>query len=311
MATGADAHGSIGTPTSLLGNGVFGPPNPLAANPSGADEADTTRMSFWEHIEELRDRFKFVVVLLLILFVVFMTLGLGTVSLGGMQVPMLLPAVGSDPVSSLVFKDLVAFLVPPWVQLAAAHPWDGVLVQVETALFLAFLVASPAIVYQGMAFIGPALRPSEKRLLRRLVAPISVLFFSGVALDLLILLPFTINFLYQAQRGLGISLYILFVGDFVSFVVIHVLAFGVAFEVPMVMYGLTSVGITKSSTWTRHWRIVVVAIWFIAGMITPDPSGVTMIIVGLILTGLFLLGVAASRRAERLREARLHAAATA
>ncbi len=279
-----------------------------AADP---DEADSTRMSFWEHIEELRDRFKFVVVLVLALFVMFMTLTLGTIAVAGRQIPMLLPAVGSDPVSSQAFKALVAFLVPPWVQLAAAHPWDGVLVQVEMALFLAFIVASPAIAYEGIAFIGPALRPSEKRLLRRLVAPISALFFAGVALDLLVLLPFTINFLYQAQRGLGISLYILFVGDFVSFVVIHVLAFGVAFEVPMVMYGLTSVGITKSSSWTRHWRIVTVAIWFIAGMITPDPSGVTMIIVGLILTGLYLLGVVASRRAERLREARLHPTPTA
>ncbi|HYM38850.1 MAG TPA: twin-arginine translocase subunit TatC [Thermoplasmata archaeon] len=270
------------------------------------DEADATRMSFWEHIEELRDRFKFVVVLILVLFVLFMTFGLGTLNVGGTHVPMLLPAIGSDPVSTAAFHGFVAFLVPSWVQLAAAHPWDGVLVQVEMALFLAFVVGSPAIAYEMIQFVGPALKPSEKRLLRRMVVPISALFFAGVALDLLILLPFTINFLYQAQRGLGITLYILFVGDFVSFVVIHVLAFGFAFELPMVMYGLTSVGITRGSTWTRHWRIVIVAIWFIAGMITPDPSGVTMIIVGLILTGLYLLGVVAARYAEGRRDARAH-----
>ncbi len=271
---------------------------------AGVDEADTTRMSFWEHIEELRDRFKLVVVLILVLFVVFMTFGLGTVTLGATQVPMLVPAVGSDPLSTWAFHALVAFLVPSWVQLAAAHPWDGVLVQVEMALFLAFVVGSPAIAYEMIQFVGPALRPSEKRLLRRMVLPISALFFTGVALDLLLLLPFTINFLYQAQRGLGITLYILFVGDFVSFVVIHVLAFGFAFELPMVMYGLTSVGITRGETWTKHWRIVVAAIWFIAGMITPDPSGVTMVIVGLILTALYLLGVVASRYADRRRRER-------
>ena len=81
------------------------------------------------------------------------------------------------------------------------------------------------------------------------------------------------------------------------------IAFGVAFELPMVMYGLTSVGITRAATWTKHWRIVVAAIWFIAGMITPDPSGVTMILVGLILTGLYLLGVLTSKWAERRRAA--------
>lgn len=268
-------------------------------------------MSFWEHIEELRDRLKVVIFTVLALFVLFMTFGLGTVTLGSTPIPMLVPAIGSDPVSSQAFLALVALLKPSWVQLAAAHPWDGVLVQVETAIFLAAVVGSPIIAYEAMRFIGPALKPSEKRLLVRMVAPISALFFSGVFLDLFILLPFTINFLYQAQRGLGISLYILFVSDFVSFVLIHVFAFGVAFELPMVMYGLTAVGITRASTWTKHWRIVVAAIWFIAGMITPDPSGVTMIIVGLILTGLYLLGVAASRWGERRRAARLATAATA
>ncbi len=268
-------------------------------------------MSFWEHIEELRDRLKVVIFTVLVLFVVFMTFGIGTLTLGGSSVPMLVPAIGTDPVSSQVFLALVALLKPSWVQLAAAHPWDGVLVQVETAIFLAAVVGSPVIAYESMRFIGPALRPSEKRLLARMVVPISALFFSGVFLDLFILLPWTINFLYQAQRGLGISLYILFVGDFVSFVLIHVFAFGVAFELPMVMYGLTAVGITRASTWTKHWRIVVAVIWFIAGMITPDPSGVTMIIVGLILTGLYVLGVLASRWAERRRAEKREPAAAA
>ncbi len=263
-------------------------------------------MTFWEHIDELRQRFKVVIVLVLILFIIFMTFGFGTVNLGGTQVPILTPALGSDAVSSVVFRALAGFLVPKWVNLSTAHPWDGVMVQVEVAFFLACLVASPVIAYESIQFIGPALKPSEKRLLLRIIAPVSILFFAGVALDLLILLPFTFNFLYQAQRGLGINLYQLFIGDFVSFVVIHVLAFGAAFELPMVMYGLTSVGITRSSTWTRHWRIVIVAIWFIAGMITPDPSGVTMVIVGLILTGLYLLGVLGSRHAESTRGMRLH-----
>ncbi len=284
----------------------LGHPNPVMAPTSKEDLPDTTRMTFWEHVDELRSRFKVVIVLVLVLFVIFMTFGIGTVSVGGSQVPMLVPALGTDPVSTQSFRALADFLVPKWVNLSTAHPWDGVMVQVEMALFLACIVASPVIAYESIQFIGPALKPSEKRLLRRIIAPVSVLFFAGVALDMFILLPFTFNFLYQAQRGLGVNLYQLFIGDFVSFVVIHVLAFGAAFELPIVMYGLTSVGITRSSTWTRHWRIVIVVIWFIAGMITPDPSGVTMIIVGLILTGLYLLGVLASRYAESRREVRLH-----
>jgi sec-independent protein translocase protein TatC len=290
---------------------VFGRPNRVATIDVSVDEPDQGRMSFWEHIEELRDRLKVVLVTVLILFILFMTFGIGSVTIGGTQVPLLVPAIGGPPVSSQAFQALVAFLKPSWVQLAAAHPWDGVLVQVETALFLAAVVGSPVSVYESLRFLGPALRPSEKRLLRRMVVPISGLFFAGVVLDLLVLLPFTINFLYQAQRGMGITLYILFVSDFISFVLVHVFAFGVAFELPMVMYGLTALGITRASNWTRYWRYIIVAIWFIAGMITPDPSGVTMIIVGLILTGLYLLGVLAARRAEHRRTERLPSASTA
>jgi sec-independent protein translocase protein TatC len=275
---------------------------------SEEDQTDQKRMSFFEHLEELRDRFKIVFVVLVVLFGVFMTFGIGSVNIGGTQVPMLLPAFSQDPgpVSSQLFRSLLAFLVPSWVQVSTAHPWDGVVAQVESAVFLAAVVGSPVILYEVMAFIGPALKPSEKRILRRLLAPVTVLFFAGVALDLLILLPFTIRFLYAQQRGLGITLPQIFVGDFISFVLFHVLAFGVAFELPVIMYGLTSVGIVRAASWTRYWRFIIIGIWFIAGMITPDPSGVTMIIVGLILTGLYLLGVGAARHAERVRQAKAH-----
>ncbi len=270
------------------------------------DLPDPTRMSFWEHLDELRDRFKIVLITVLGLFAVFMTCGIGTVTLGGTRIPMLVPAFTADsqPASSQLFKALLAFLVPSWVQISTAHPWDGVVVQVESAMFLAVVVDSPVIIYEVMAFLGPALTPSEKRLLRRLIAPVAALFFAGVALDLVVLLPFTINFLYAQQRGIGITLYQLFVGDFISFVLVHVLAFGAAFELPMIMYGLTALGVVRAATWTRYWRIIIVGIWFVAGMITPDPSGVTMIVVGLILTGLYLLGVAASRRAGRVLQRR-------
>ena len=271
-----------------------------------ADLPDSRRMSFWGHLEELRQRLKVVFVVDLILFVLFMTFTATTVSLGRAHVPCLVPTVGSGqaPVSGQFFDVLVHFLVPPWVTVAGEAPWSGVVVEAEVALFLMVVVSSPLSAYEFGKFLGPALKPSEKRLIMRLMAPALALFFVGIALDFFVLLPFTIGFLYAVQRGMGAGLYLLYMDTFVSFVLVHVIAFGIAFELPMIMYGLTSVGLVRGPAWRKHWRLVVAAIWLVAGMITPDPSGVTMVLVGLILTGLYVLGVTLANHAERVRKAK-------
>ncbi len=260
-------------------------------------------MSFWDHFEELRARIKSIILVFLILWVLFMTFSLGSIQIGATRIPMLVPAYAwnARPIASQFFVILVDYLKPSYVQLSAKTPWDGALVQVQVAFFLAFAVGFPWYAYQVSRFIGPALRPSEKRVIRRMMIPVAILFTSGVLLDYFILLPFTFNFLYGLQQGLGVQLYLLFLSDFVSFVTIHLIAFGVAFQLPVIMYALAAVGIIGAGFWRRHWRVATAAIFVIAALITPDPSGVTMLIVGGILMGLFSLGYYAARLAERRR----------
>lgn len=280
----------------------------VAAKGVGADLPDQSRMSFWDHVDELRRRLKTVLLAVLVLFVVFMTFSLGTVRVLGVDLPMLVPAFAADqaPMANQFFRALVASLVPVQVggipiQLVAKAPWDGVLVQIKAASFLALVAASPLIAHEFAGFLGPGLKPSEKRLLLRVTAPSLVLFAAGIVLCYLVVLPFSFALLYSVQGALGVNVYLLFLDDFVTFALLFLLGFGVAFELPVVMYGLSWVGLVSASFWKRHWRAAVVGILFFGALITPDGSGLTMALVSLPMLALYVVGYGLSRRAERLR----------
>ena len=137
-------------------------------------------MSFFEHLEELRQRLKIVLAAIIVLFVLFVTTAAGTIDLGSVRIPMLVPALGprESPVANQFFLWLKGYLVPAQVDGQAVSftfraPWDGVLVQLKTAFFLALMVTSPLTAYQVGRFVGPALKPSERRLILRVTLPIS------------------------------------------------------------------------------------------------------------------------------------------
>ena len=265
-------------------------------------------MTFWDHLDELRRRLQAVLLAVLGLFVVFMTFSLGTVRVLGSDIPMLVPAFAAAdaPMANQFFRALVAALVPAEVggipiQLVAKAPWDGVLVQIKAAFFLALVAASPLIAHEFAGFLGPGLKPSEKRLLVRVSAPSLALFAAGVVLCYVVVLPFSFTLLYSVQGGLGVSVYLLFLDDFVTFVLLFLLGFGLAFQLPVAMYGLSWAGLVTADFWRRHWRAAVVGILLFGALITPDGSGLTMMLVALPMRALYVVGYRASRRAERAR----------
>src|SRR2546428_670426 len=161
---------------------------------SEEDRPSERRMTFFEHIEELRQRLKVIVIVIVVLFALFLTTGIGSVDVGGAQVPMLIPALGptSPNVATQFVVAMKNYLVPERVggiplNFSFAPPWDAYVVMFKVAFFLAAVVGSPVIVYELGQFIGPALKPSEKRLILRITVPVVLLFLSLVALPMLAL----------------------------------------------------------------------------------------------------------------------------
>ncbi len=272
---------------------------------SEADRPDETRMTFWEHLDELRHRLKTTFILILILFILFLTTGIGQVSIGSTQIPMLVPALGptSNNTAAQFFLAMKAYLVPERVgnvplNFSYQQPWDAYVVMFKVAFFLAIVFASPSIAYETAQFIAPALRPSEKHLILRVTVPVVVLFLAGVTMCLLVVLPFTFNLLFSVQNLMGANLLILYGDNFIDFVLLFSLAFGIAFQLPVLMYGLSALGIVPANFWSRHWRIAAIAIFFFGALITPDGSGVTMMFVAIPMLVLYVVGYVFARRAQ-------------
>lgn len=258
-------------------------------------------MTFFQHLEELRQRLKVVVAVGMVFFLLFLVFTLQPVVIAGAEVPVPVPAflADNDPIANKVFRYLVDYLKPPWVNLTAKAPWDGVVVQLEVALFLALVASSPVTAYEFGLFVGPALKPNERRLILRVAAPVLGLFLTGVVIAFLFILPFTFDLLFTVQRGLGVSVFLLFVDDFVSFVLLFLIAFGLAFELPVVMYSLSVVGMVSGEFWRKYWRFAVAAIFVFGAIITPDGSGVTMLVVAFPMVLLYVLGYLTVLQRER------------
>jgi sec-independent protein translocase protein TatC len=256
------------------------------------------RMGILEHVEELRRRLKWSFITVMVLFVFFAGFQARTADVGGVTIPYPWPDP-LKPLASQFFNMTLTYLKPSYVSATVLNPSDAFIVQFKVAFFLALIVGMPMITYQMGMFIAPGLRPKEKRTILRLVAPSILLFALGVAVAFFVVLPFTFDFLYQVAVNLGVGSPLLHIDQFLDFILMFMLGFGLAFQVPIVMYGLTAVGLVRAVTWRKYWRLAVVAIFAFGAIITPDGSGVTMLLVSLPMTGLYVAGYAACVLHER------------
>jgi len=270
-----------------------------------ADEDGGSRMGILQHVEEFRHRLKWSFLTVIILFVFFTGFQARTFDVGDVSIPYPWPDP-LQPFASQVYNLTINFLKPDYVKSTVLNPGDAFIVQFKVALFLAILVGMPMISYQMGMFIAPGLRPKEKRTILRLLVPSLLLFALGVSIALFVVLPFTFDFLYQVAVNLSVEQPLLDINQFLDFVLLFLLAFGFAFQVPVIMYILTAVGLVHAATWKKYWRISVIAIFAFGAIITPDGSGITMLLVSVPMTGLYFAGYVACFFNERKRERRSH-----
>ena len=255
-------------------------------------------MRLLEHLEELRHRLKWAFVTVFILFVFFAGFQARTADLGGVTVPYPYPDP-LQPFASQFFNLTINYLKPPFVKSTVLNPAEPFIVQFKTAFFLALIVGMPMVSYQLGMFIAPGLHEREKRIILRLVTPAVILFGAGVMLAFFVVLPFTFRFLYQVALGLGVDQPLLHIDEFIDFVLLFCIGFGIAFEVPIIMYALTAAGIVRAATWKKYWRFAIIGIFFFGVVITPDGSGVTMLLISVPMSFLYLAGYVAAVVHER------------
>jgi sec-independent protein translocase protein TatC len=200
-------------------------------------------------------------------------------------------------VTAQVFQALRGLMLPPNVQLLNVGVGDSIVVQMEIGALLTLILGMPWIVHEVGAFLVPALRQNEREMIRRIGLPATGLFALGTGVGVFVLTPLTFRllFLYVAAMGLAP---VLGVQQFVQFALLYPMAFGVVFEMPVFLYALTRLGVVRAATWRRHWRGAIVGSLVFGMIVTPDNSGITMLLIAGPMIALYLAGVVFAARWE-------------
>ena len=163
------------------------------------------------------------------------------------------------------------------------------MVWLKAALISGIVISSPWIFYQTWLFIAAGLYPHERRYVH-VYLPLSViLFLSGVLLAFFGVFQPVLMFLFQFNASMGIDPQPR-IGEWLTFVMVLPLGFGIAFQLPLVMLFLNRIGLLSIEAYTEKWRIAVLAIFVLSMVLTPaDP--ISMMMLAIPLTFLYFLGI--------------------
>jgi len=202
-----------------------------------------------------------------------------------------LPA--DDPDRSFGERDLVPVFL--WREIAgevrvtslSAH--EPFLIYIKASLLLGVLLASPWIFYQMWTFVAAGLYGHEKKYVHIFLPFSLALFFSGAALAFFFVFGPVLEFLFRFNEALGIAQDIR-ISEWLGFVLMLPLGFGVSFQLPLVMLFLQRIGIFDVETYLLKWRMAILVVFVLAMFLTPaDPT--SMILMAAPLTVLYFGGI--------------------
>jgi sec-independent protein translocase protein TatC len=167
---------------------------------------------------------------------------------------------------------------------------EAFMIWLKAAFVSGLVLASPYIFYQLWLFVAAGLYPHEKQYVY-LYLPIStILFLAGAAVAFFFVFEYVLSFLFGFNKMMNIDPDPR-ISEWLGFVLILPLGFGIAFQLPLVMLFLQRIGIFTIRTYLEKWRISVMVI-FVASMLLTPADPVSMLLMALPLTGLYFLGIA-------------------
>ena len=231
--------------------------------------------TFISHLLELRDRLLRMVVAWIVLFVC------------------LFP--WANDLYSILAEPLLSEL-PQGGQMIATEVVTPFFVPIKVAMMCAFLLALPYLLYQVWAFIAPGLYSHEKKLIVPLVVSSLVLFACGMAFAYFLVFPVVFGFIVGiAPQGVAVMTDI---GKYLDFVITMFLAFGLTFEVPVVVVALALMGMVEIEKFREARPYVIVGAFVIGAIFTP-PDVISQIMLAVPLWLLYELGVVVAAWAVR------------
>src|SRR5258705_13434816 len=192
---------------------------------------------------------------------------------------------------ALLAKPLIAAL-PVGGQMIATDVVGVFLVPVKVAFLVAFVIALPYVLYQVWAFVAPGLYVHEKRLVLPLVVASSALFLIGMSFAYFLVFPVVFKFMASvAPEGVA---WMTDIDKYLSFVLTTFVAFGVTFEVPVVVIVLVRAGVVSIEKLKEIRPYVIVGAFVIGAVFTP-PDVISQVMLAVPLWVLYELGIVVAR----------------
>jgi sec-independent protein translocase protein TatC len=244
----------------------------MSEKPSAPDELEGTEQPFVTHLVELRDR--------LIRAALAVGIAFGALAL----------YPGPSGLYDLLAAPLVAQL-PAGATLIATNVISPFLVPLKITLMAAFLLALPVVLYQVWAFVAPGLYTHEKKLVLPLVVSSTLLFFTGVAFCYFFVFGKVFTFI-QSFAPKSVSA-MPDIEAYLSFVLSMFIAFGAAFEVPIVVVVLARMGLVSIEKLKSFRAYFIVLAFIIAAVLTP-PDVVSQLALAIPMVLLYEVGILAA-----------------
>ena len=206
--------------------------------------------------------------------------------------------------------------LPPGATLIATSVVAPFTVPFKLALVLAVGLAIPFVLYQAWAFVAPGLYRHEKKLAVPLLISSVLLFYIGAAFAYYVVFPVMLSF-FVATTPNGVQM-MTDMGSYLDFVMVLLLAFGAAFEVPVATVLLVWTGFVKVTTLRKNRGFVVLGLFIFAAFVTP-PDAVSQTAmalpmcllyeIGIVMAGILLKDKIAARAKEEAEQAKREAGA--
>ena len=229
---------------------------------------DDAQMTFWEHLDVLRDSIIRMIVAAVVMGVVAFCL--------------------KEPLFDIVLAPKDSdFITYRWlggeafsINLINTGLAEQFLIHMKVALMVGVLVASPYILFLLFRFIAPALYENERRYSVRITVAAYAMFLLGIVVNYFIIFPLTVRFLGTYQVSETVS-NMLTISSYIDTLMMMSLIFGIIFEIPVVSWLLAIFGLLKASWMSQYRRHAVIAILILAAAITPTGDALTLVIVAL------------------------------
>lgn len=253
------------------------PPPPPSGSDNDDDEDGMLRMSFLEHLEELRSRI--------------------IKALIGIAVAFLISLTYCNPLWKIIVQPAVAALKtlgynpPNLVQISAMDAFN--IIWVKLPILCAIFLASPWVLYQVWAFIAPGLYRRERRWAVPFVLCSAGLFILGGLFAYFVVFRFGLTFLLGLTKGLYVVPMVSMTDYFDLFVNV-MLGVGLVFELPVIIFFLTLLRILNPVWLLGQSRYAILAIFIAAAVITPTPDVFNLMLFATPMCLLFYFGIFAS-----------------